>query len=316
MGAAMNLRIGSWRPRVFESPGDERLLGSIEAVDADVGRRISALATGEAEKGWAAAATQHIANARTEFDRGNRQIAWREINAADRVTIEDPNDKDGAVAKATVLFQEADSSVLGRRSKEITALLAGQDGKLSGDLVNRRATIVQAAALRDEHYDTLYFKIQLRRRHLLNLLFILMVTLVALVGLAYAGRVELFDKPDRLVIVILFGVLGAAMSVAQAMISSDVYLKITAQQVGAFTVWMRPTIGAAAAVAAYTLLLANDHFHILSEGLAKDFSAIAVIALVAGFSERFIVGALGRVAESQDPDTKGSPAPGKKAATK
>jgi hypothetical protein len=63
--------------------------------------------------------------------------------------------------------------------------------------------------------------------------------------------------------------------------------------------WMRPAIGATAAVVAYVLLLANGSLHVFDTTLSQDFSVVAVIALLAGFSERFIVGALNRVAEAQ-----------------
>jgi hypothetical protein len=73
-------------------------------------------------------------------------------------------------------------------------------------------------------------------------------------------------------------------------------------------VWMRPAIGATAAVVSYALLLANDYLKIFNLELTKDFAVICVIALVAGFSERFIVGALNRVADSQGGD-KAKPSP-------
>jgi hypothetical protein len=48
--------------------------------------------------------------------------------------------------------------------------------------------------------------------------------------------------------VILAGILGAGVSVAQSLLSTDVSAKIPAQQIGSFLVWMRPAIGAAAAL--------------------------------------------------------------------
>ena len=115
-------------------------------------------------------------------------------------------------------------------------------------------------------------------------------------------------SPDRLVTVILLGVLGATLSVAQAIAAADLTAKITSQRVGAFMVWMRPAIGATAAVVSYTLLLANDYLKIFNLELTKDFAVICVIALLAGFSERFIVGALNRVADLQGGD-KAKPSP-------
>lgn len=96
---------------------------------------------------------------------------------------------------------------------------------------------------------------------------------------------------------ILFGALGAALSVAQSLITLDISAKIPAQQIGAFVVWMRPAIGAAAALVVLALLRANEHVHLLSEVAVKP-PIIDVFALLAGYSERFIVGALGTLEQA------------------
>jgi len=93
---------------------------------------------------------------------------------------------------------------------------------------------------------------------------------------------------------------GVLQRVAQTIVTSDINTKVTVQRVGAFMVWMRPIIGATAAVIAYTLLLANAQLKVFFDGtFAEDFAVVAVIAIVAGFSERFIVGALGTIADTQ-----------------
>jgi peptidoglycan biosynthesis protein MviN/MurJ (putative lipid II flippase) len=105
--------------------------------------------------------------------------------------------------------------------------------------------------------------------------------------------------------VILSGILGAGVSVAQSLLGTDVSAKIPAQQIGSFLVWMRPAIGAAAALAAIALLGAGKQFKFLHEDLFKNPAAILVIAFVAGFSERFITGAIERISE-QSSKTKSS----------
>ena len=97
--------------------------------------------------------------------------------------------------------------------------------------------------------------------------------------------------------VILAGILGAGVSVAQSLLGADVSAKIPAQQIGSFLVWMRPVIGAAAALVAIALLGAGKEFKFLDENLFKNPAAILVIAFVAGFSERFITGAIERISE-------------------
>ena len=296
--------IRRWCP----APESERLLAAVEAATIELERRKAGQDPAAESAGWLLAAQQNLEKARGYYADEQYQIAWREIKAAERAMLEDPKDGAGAESKAATMRREAEA-LEGRRGKAMLDLLCDDKGVLRPDLRNDRTRLVEAAALRDDYYDTQYYRIELRRRHLINLFFLLLIALAVLVGLSYAGMIELFSggepgkgSPDRLVTVILLGVLGAALSVAQTIVASDLNAKITSQQVGAFMVWMRPAIGATAAVVGYTLLLANEFLKIFNLELTRDFAVIGVIALLAGFSERFIVGALNRVAESQGGD--------------
>jgi hypothetical protein len=304
MTAFIKRLIRRWCP----SPESERLLAALEAVQIDMDRRKAMQDPGGEPAGWLVAARQNIDRAQAHFVEEEYQIAWREIKAAERAMLEDPKDGAGAESKAATMRREAEG-VGARRGKAMMDLLCDEKGALRANLRDDRTRLVEAATLRDDYYDTQYYRIEMRRRHLINLFFLLLIALCLLVGFSYAGRIELFDghggakgNPDRLVTVILLGVLGAALSVAQTIVASDLNAKITAQRVGAFMVWMRPAIGATAAVVAYTLLLANDHVKVFNEAFTSDFAVVAVIALLAGFSERFIVGALNRVADTAGGD--------------
>jgi hypothetical protein len=295
------------------SPESERLLAAMEAAEIELERRKSGQDPGTETAGWLLAANRNLEKARGHLAEEEYQVAWREIKAAERTMLEDPKDGAGAESKAATMRREAET-LEGRRGKAMIDLLCDDKGVLRPNLKDDRSRIVEAAALRDDYFDTQYYRIELRRRHLINLFFLLLIALAVLVGLSYAGMIELFNgepgkgSPDRLVTVILLGVLGATLSVAQTIVATDLNAKITSQQVGAFMVWMRPAIGATAAVVSYTLLLANDYLKLFNVELTKDFTVICVIALVAGFSERFIVGALNRVADSQGGD-KAKPSP-------
>jgi hypothetical protein len=292
-----------WRrllDRWFPAPDSERLLSAIEGARIELLGRTS----GAEPQGWAFVADRSLALAHKHYEAAQYQIAWHEVKAAERAMLCDPNDKAGAMSRAATLAREAEE-LHGRRAKAMHDLLIGADGKLDPELANQPQRIAEAARLRDDFFDTQYFRIDLRRRHLLNLFWILLAALAALLALTYWAHIEPFvasttpDFAGRLVTVVLLGVIGASLSVAQTIAASDVNTKIAAQQVGAFMAWMRPAIGATAAVAAYVLLLANTKLKVLSVDLSQDFSLVAVIALVAGFSERFIVGALNKVADSQ-----------------
>ncbi len=288
----------------------ERLIAAYDIVDVDVKRREDALASGTPKPPWLQAARLHLTKANAHVKERKYQVAWQEVKAADRTLLEDPADGGAAVSRAATLLREA-QDLDGRRGKAMSDLLCDENGKLRSTLNEERPRIVEAAAVRDDFTNTQYFRIELRRRHLISLFFLLLGTLVTIVTLSYFGRMELFrdasitpHRSDRLVTTIVLGVLGASISVAQALLAADITAKITAQHVGAYMVWIRPMIGAATAVVAYTLLLANDHVHVFSTTVGDNFSVIAVIALVAGFSERFIVGALNKVADMQGSEIK------------
>jgi hypothetical protein len=295
--------------RFFRSPEVERLTAALDAAEIDLASREANQDKTAPPGSWIAAAKDAIARARKQFaTSGQYQAAWRELKVAERAVIEDPTDDAGAESLAVALRREAEG-VGGRRGQAMTDLLCDDKGGLRPTIAKERARIIQAAALRDDHYDTQYYRIELRRRHLMNLFILLLAALVVLLGFTYCNRIELFNTPvgktynghDRLLAVLLLGMLGASLSVAQTIVATDMNTKVTVQRVGAFMVWMRPIIGATAAVIAYALLLANAQLKVFFEGKigGDDFAVIAVIAIVAGFSERFIVGALNNIADTQ-----------------
>jgi hypothetical protein len=296
----------------FRNPEFERIAAAVDGAEIEIARREGNQQKDKPVGSWLAAAKEGIARAKTNFNSERKiQAAWRELKAAERAMLEDPTDKVGAESVAITLRREAET-LEGRRGKAIVDLLCDDKGILLPDISDHRARIIQAAALRDDYFDTQYYRIELRRRHLMNLFILLLVALTALLTFSYFNMIELFAASSvsssgktfngfsRLLTVLLLGTLGASLSVAQTIVTTDINTKITVQRVGAFMVWMRPIIGATAAVIAYALLSANTDLKIFFEGkYADNLAVVAVIAIVAGFSERFIVGALNTIADSQ-----------------
>jgi hypothetical protein len=200
--------------------------------------------------------------------------------------------------------------VTGWRAKAISDLICDKDGALRKiDSPSDIFRVVDAVGLRDDHFNNSYFKILVRRRHLVVLLLILFLTVLFCLFMWPPVVNTLLPQelqgPLGFATVILAGILGAGVSVVQSLLGTDVSAKIPAQQIGSFLVWMRPVIGAAAALVAIALLGAGKEFKFLHEDLFKNPAAILVIAFVAGFSERFITGAIERISE-QSSKTKSS----------
>lgn len=163
-----------------------------------------------------------------------------------------------------------------------------------------KACVLAALDLRDDRYHTDYFKILMRRRHLFQLFLILWISITLCLILSYFKFLPPPLNGTKLVAaVVLFGVLGACLSVAQGLLAAKVSDKIPAQQIGSFVVWMRPAIGAAAALIALVLLHANETFKIFNWKVEQTGLIIA-IAFVAGYSERFIVGAIERISPTDE----------------
>jgi hypothetical protein len=101
------------------------------------------------------------------------------------------------------------------------------------------------------------------------------------------------NKLPAILIAILFGTLGASVSVAQGLLKADLTGKIPEHKVSSFVILMRPPIGAAAAIVAVVLTEAG----ILHLSTDSQFVLMAV-AFTAGFSERFIVGAVESLAQT------------------
>jgi len=299
-----------WR-RIWPAPDADRLLSELTVVHNELDRRekrqTPSTGAGADDGTWLAEAKANLDAAARHHSERRYQAAWVELKAAQRSMIFDLSDKEGAASLAATLRQDALALDPGRRRSAMLDLLCDKDA-LRPSIESEPARIAKAAEVLDDYFDTQYYRIELRRRQLITLFCALCVALLVLVGLAYCGRIDLFladdntavGTPNRLVAVILLGTLGAVLSIAQTIMASDLTSKITAQRVVSFMVWMRPAIGATAAVVAYVLLLANQKLQVLFNGqFGEDFTVIAVVAILAGFSERFITGALDRVAASQ-----------------
>lgn len=201
---------------------------------------------------------------------------------------------------AVTLRREATAKIGGWRGKAIADLLCDADGELIPITDKNAMSVIDAIALRDDDSQNTWYKIMLRRRHLRSLFALLCTIIGVTVALAWQrpGLGDYLGGLHQVIVVILFGALGAALSVAQSLIALEISAKIPSQQIGAFVVWMRPVIGAAAALVVLALLRANQQLHLLGGNLADNPPIVGVLALLAGYSERFIVGALGAFEEA------------------
>jgi hypothetical protein len=296
--------------RFWERPETDRLAAAVAETRVDLCKQAGEIGTLRAENGQTAgplrtgaragptdrgaltAARQHLDQAEQHLSVGKLQRGWDALQSAQRQLLACDDDK--AWRAAAALRQELESGKITTdwRKKTILEFLDQKSVRPDG-----KSWILEAIRLRDEDFRTTYFKIALRRYYLRSMTVLIIIFLAIFLLLSWKG---MFDKvldlnPRLVTAVIIFGILGAAVSVAQGFLRSDVTTKIPAAKAAAIVIWVRPAIGAVAALAATVLLHAN-----IASGGTPNRTLVLAIAFSAGFSERFIVGAVDRLAQSKE----------------
>lgn len=296
----------SW---MFGSPAYDQLKEAIIEAKIDLKHQI---ARSTAKGDWAKSASQFLDKADECLKEWNIHQGWTHLKCARRAMLLNP-DAAVQVRLAAITLRREASKIPGWRAQAILDLICESNGELIEDLRNIESKtiaptscnrVIEAITHRDESANTIYHKILLRRRSLIQLFMVFLIGVTICFILSLKAHLPVpFDDATKIATVILFGVLGAALSVGHGLLAADVSANLPAQQIGSFIVWMRPWIGATAALIALAIVYANNTipmFHPIS----TEFPVIAVIAFVAGYSERFIVGAIEKVSKIVDKDEK------------
>jgi hypothetical protein len=282
----------------FEPHERHRLKAAIESGKIQLDQ-IGGIGTNKSDPWWKEAES-HLNMASTYLVAEDLHQGWGSVAAAHRALLADPNNS-GALEDALTGLRREVEKITGWRAKAITDLIGTPENKLvSAPFTERtRAQAIAAIAYRDEYFQTDYFKILLRHQHLKLLSALLWSTIGIILILSHCDILPPpLDQTKLVAGVILFGAMGAVLSVARSLLAADLSAKIPAQKMGAFVIWMRPGIGAAAALISFVLLQAKV-FRLFDLEPDKP-TTIFAIAIAAGFSERFIVGAIERMAEAKD----------------
>jgi uncharacterized membrane protein len=279
------------------SENEGRLRQVIDETWADFDDQIRQYGGKALETPWAQCAVRNLLDAEQKLASGRTEQGWVSASAAQRAILSNPANPERAERAAISLRYEAEK-ITGWRAKAIADLIRPAKGDAAPDPVKQQQRIVEAVSLRDDYYQNNYLKIALRRSHLARLArFLWTGILICFLASCFKALPSPYDNRQQVLLVILFGILGACLSVSQGLLSADVSAKIPAQQIGAFVVWMRPAIGAAAALLALALLNAKVlTFDPAVPGITYLF------AFAAGYSERFIVGAIDKISPAKKSD--------------
>lgn len=269
---------------------ERRLDGAIRTFEGELGWRTAS--SGEGSDGWAGPAEALLGEARSCLQQGRREAAWQALLAAQRLSIF------GMTA--------------GERQTHATALAAEAGRKLSGswrgaaieEALGDPASAPDAASLwyatmvRDEAGQNEYRKVAALGDQMTSMG--LLVGFLLVVLLLLAAREPLPLDPilagsfEQLVYVVVFGMLGGAVSVMIPRGQEWQDSRIPEQLAQAVFGQLRPLLGAASAVVVFLAFRAN----LLPEAITGDDAGalILLLAFAAGFSERLVVRAVENVA--------------------
>lgn len=278
----------------------ERLGRAIGEIWSDFDDQIRRSKGKALEDPWAQCAVRSLLDAEQKQVCRNIEQGWVSASTAQRAILSNPENRKRLIRAAIALRREAEK-ITGWRAKAISDLIC-EKGELRQDLMDEPERVIDAIFLRDDYSQNNYFKISLRRRHLKQLFWILWIGILGCAIASYFGQLpKIYNDTHVLGLVIVFGVLGACLSVSQGLLRAEVSAKIPDQQIGAFVTWMRPAIGAAAALVVIALLDANQTVKLFSFD-ASSIGVVGLLAFAAGYSERFIVGAIENISAIKSPD--------------
>jgi len=289
--------------RVFGSPAHDRLANSIARTWAELDCEIYTQGPRGLTEPWARSAYLLLLRAEADLKSWQIERGWDAVLSAQRAILSNTGDAERAQRVAITLRREADK-ITGWRAKAIQDLICEPNGNLipvsKGDN-DKLMRVVDAVALRDDFSQNIWFKILLRRRNLRSLFLLIWAGVSLCLALSWWHILPGFlgDAP-QVSVAALFGVLGAVISVARSLVVEDVSKPIPAQQLGALLVFMRPGMGATLALVALALLHADKQvFHFLGS-YTTDTPIIVTFSFLAGYSERFVMGALERLSRSAE----------------
>lgn len=274
----------------------QRLAASLETFETDLEYRLNK-EHGLRDSKWHDAVQTSLDQAHSHHQRGEIDAAWRCFNAAARLEL----DKAGTAelrSRAQALRREAASGKLASswRSDAIGELLDTKeiDDKLPAHIDAVRWRVSEATRLRDEDADNRYYGVALVRGQRTLLLLVLVGCIAIILALAAAvdWKGDLDDPSVGFVALVAgFGALGACLSAIRSLGHASAGTRIPEHVASSLMTVARPTLGAAAALGVYVIAASG----LLNISLEDEQAHLTILALgfAAGFSERFVLSAVG-----------------------
>lgn len=266
----------------FRSQSHRRLQSSLAVFS----KELDVLA-GPAAEPWTAAARDLLEEARRALGDHDPERGWQSFFAAQRLSLYGLKTKEDLTAKARLVLAEGESKLKGWRKQAVAHLLAkaepGPDVCILAHLLAKTESgpdvfaVALAQQTLQEHYTNEYEKLRSIRRQTGQLCVIALAALLAILLLLDA---------DLRILVILFGILGAAFSGVLSLANASE--KRIPQLLLHFSAAMaRVSLGGVAAYVVFTFLNGG-----VLTFEAQNQNAILALSFAAGFSERLLVRAV------------------------
>jgi len=217
------------------------------------------------------------AKAEKQYDK-----AWKYLNKAKSLKIYFYSNQGDLLSEAKIILKES-SKVKQWRADAIKSLLM-KDEQIKDGL--NPELVFNAALLRDGEYDNSGFKYTIRKRQLWFAFYLILLVNIVFYILTFSNNCWNLMTPCELLIIHLFGIFGAVFSITVKLTSESKTIDIPEERMGSFITFLRPVIGASAAVIAY--LLFQTGIVNLNE-FSKSHLLNYIIAFISGFSERFVI---------------------------
>ncbi len=233
---------------------------------------------------WYDRATQMLGQAEADLALGETERAWQCFYAAQRLELHGLAvvDRDAFQAKARSVLNEANEKLSDWRKQSVLDALT-HDGEFNARV--SPDTMAAACQVLFEHHTNLYRRLRLNSQQLIWLGATGIAALLGwLIGLAgqIGGKIEIANLP-LLWSAAVFGVMGACASGIISLANNAPKGRIPERLLTLQITLARPLVGAVAAVAIYTFLLAGLlNLNPVGPGLAL------AAAFAAGFSERLL----------------------------
>jgi 8-oxo-dGTP diphosphatase len=225
-------------------------------------------------------------SASTALEIGDIDGAWKCFHTAQQLELL-YLDTDQLNVAAMAIRAEADK-LYGWRKAAVDQLLTVKEGEN-----HKPERVLQAAVIRDQHYDNEVYKDGLRRNNNLRFAVVLLLVLAALLGLSWLGYLSSASQSNEaamLLSVAIFGLLGSTISATTAMSKPPTTSRIPEMVSSIHVTALRLLVGPASAILLYFVAQTDLYKHLFKFGpTPDDHYAILVIAFAAGFSERLVL---------------------------